>query len=120
MVFNVAAANCDDHTKNFSFLLPQGSRWRLSPAYDVTHAHAPDSQWTRQHLMAVNGRTTAITRADVSEVGDRFSVPDASDIIEQVLEAVAEWSTFANQAGVPDATTDHISRDIEVSSSPLR
>ncbi len=42
MVFNVAAANCDDHTKNFSFLLPEGGRWRLSPAYDVTHAHAPE------------------------------------------------------------------------------
>ncbi len=120
MVFNVAAANCDDHTKNFSFLLPPGGRWRLSPAYDVTHAHAQHSQWTRQHLMAVNGRTTGITRADVREVGDRFSVPDASGVIEQVLDAVAKWSTFAEQAGVPEATTDHISRDIEIWSSPLR
>lgn len=120
MVFNVAVANCDDHTKNFSFLLPQGARWRLSPAYDITHAHAPDSQWTRQHLMAVNGRTTGITRKDVREVGDRFSVPDASDIIEHVLDVVAKWSTFADQAGVPKATTDHISRDIEIWSSPLR
>ena len=75
MVFNVAGANCDDHTKNFSFLLPEGGRWRLSPAYDVTHAHAPASQWTRQHLMAVNGRTRGIMRADIREVGDRFSVP---------------------------------------------
>jgi serine/threonine-protein kinase HipA len=120
MVFNVAAANCDDHTKNFSFLLPQGGRWRLSPAYDVTHAHAPGSRWTRQHLMAVNGRTTGITRADVREVGDRFGVPGASGIIEQVLDAVAKWSTFADQAGVPEATTDHISRDIEFWSAPLR
>ena len=46
MAFNVAAANCDDHTKNFSFVLPEGGRWALSPAYDVTHAHAPDSRWT--------------------------------------------------------------------------
>ena len=120
MVFNVAAANCDDHTKNFSFLLPQGGWWRLSPAYDVTHAHALESRWTRQHLMAVNGRTTGITRADVSEVGDRFSVPGASNIIERVLEAVSKWSTFAGQAGVPEAITDYISRDIEVWSSPLR
>ncbi|WP_283770459.1 type II toxin-antitoxin system HipA family toxin [Acidithrix sp. C25] len=120
MVFNVAVANCDDHTKNFSFLLPQGGRWRLSPAYDITYAHAPDSQWTRQHLMAVNGRTTGITRSDVRDVGDRFAVPGAFDIIEQVLEAVSKWSTFADQAGVPAATADHISRDIEVWSSPLR
>ncbi|MDA8040377.1 MAG: type II toxin-antitoxin system HipA family toxin [Actinomycetota bacterium] len=120
MVFNVAAANCDDHTKNFSFLLPEGGRWRLAPAYDVTHAHAPASRWTRQHLMAVNGRTTRITRADVREVGDRFSVPAASDIVEQVLDAVARWPTFADEAGLPEATAEDIARDIDVSSAPLR
>jgi serine/threonine-protein kinase HipA len=120
MVFNVAAANCDDHTKNFSFLLPEGGRWQLSPTYDVTHAHAPDSRWTRQHLMAVNGHTRGITRADIREVGDRFRVPTASDIVEQVLGVVATWQTFADEAGVPDATTSHIARDIEAWSSPLR
>ncbi|MHB8451759.1 MAG: type II toxin-antitoxin system HipA family toxin [Mycobacteriales bacterium] len=120
MVFNVAAANCDDHTKNFSFLLPEGGRWRLSPAYDVTHAHSPDSAWTRQHLMAVNGRTTAITRADVREVGDRFSVPGASSIIEQVLDTVADWPTFAAEAGVPAAIAANVARDIEAWSAPLR
>ena len=81
MVFNVAAANCDDHTKNFSFILPERGRWQLSPAYDVTHAHNPQSRWTAQHLMAVNGRTTGIARADVAVVGDRFAVPGASAIV---------------------------------------
>ncbi|MEO8423726.1 MAG: type II toxin-antitoxin system HipA family toxin [Actinomycetota bacterium] len=120
MVFNVAAANCDDHTKNVSFLLPRGERWRLSPAYDVTHSYASASGWVRQHLMAVNGRTTAITRADVTEVGDRFGVPAVSDSIERVLDAVSGWATFADEAGVPDATARSIARDIELWSSPLR
>src|ERR1022692_3587697 len=79
MAFNVAAANCDDHTKNFSFLLPKQGGWRLSPAYDVTHAYAPTSQWTAQHLMSVNGRFAGITRADLVEVADRFQVPAAAD-----------------------------------------
>ncbi len=35
MVFNVASANCDDHSKNFSFVLPQDGAWRMSPAYDI-------------------------------------------------------------------------------------
>jgi serine/threonine-protein kinase HipA len=120
MVFNVAAANCDDHTKNFSFLLPQDDRWRLSPAYDVTHAHSPTSRWTRQHLMAVNGRATAITRADVVEVGDRFAVPQVSDTIEQVLDSVARWATFAAEAGMPGSIANSVARDIEVWSAPLR
>ena len=36
MAFNVMAANCDDHTKNFAFLLRQDEPWTLAPAYDVT------------------------------------------------------------------------------------
>ena len=120
MVFNVAAANCDDHTKNFTFLLPHGGTWRLSPAYDVTHAHAPSSRWTRQHLMAVNGRATGITRADVREVGDRFAVPRASDVIEQVLDGVSKWPDHAAEAGVPAVTTEQIGGDIETWARPLR
>jgi serine/threonine-protein kinase HipA len=120
MVFNVAAANCDDHTKNFSFVLPRGGQWRLSPAYDVTHAHAPESRWTRQHLMAVNGQTTQISRADVREVGDRFGVPGVSDVLEQVLTAVEGWPEYADAAGVPETTASQITLDILSWSAPLR
>lgn len=113
MTFNVATAISDDHTKNFSFLLPEGGRWRLSPAYDVTHAHAPTSRWTRQHLMAVNGQTVDISRADVMEVGDRFAVPAYTDAVEQVLDAVAKWESFAGEAGLPELTAEHVARDID-------
>ncbi len=119
MVFNVAAANCDDHTKNFAFVLPQGGEWALSPAYDVTHAHAPSSKWTRQHLMAVNGKTTQIQRDDVREVADRFAVPGASRIVDEVLDAVAGWPTFAGEARVPTGTADVIAGHIAAWSAPL-
>jgi serine/threonine-protein kinase HipA len=119
MTFNVAAAICDDHPKNFSFLLPEGGDWRLSPAYDVTHAHAPSSKWTHEHLMAVNGRRLGITRADILEVGDRFVVPAATDIVEEVLESVAKWRTFAAEARVPNATAEQIGTDIDSWSGPL-
>ena len=35
MVFNVVVRNQDDHTKNISFLMDRGGKWRLSPAYDM-------------------------------------------------------------------------------------
>jgi serine/threonine-protein kinase HipA len=120
MVFNVAAANCDDHTKNVSFLLPKDGTWRLSPASDITHAYVPDNRWIHRHLMAVNGRTTAITRADVAEVGDRFAVPGTSAIVEQVLRVVAQWRTFADQAGVPEAAAEDVAGHIGTWASPLR
>ncbi len=120
MVFNVAASNCDDHTKNVSFVLPDGGAWRLSPAYDVTHAHSPDSQWTRQHLMAVNGATTGIARADIMEVGQRFSVPNTSEIVAGVLAAVDRWKDFAEDAEVPHTIASQVADHIETWSSPLR
>lgn len=56
MVFNVMGRNCDDHTKNFSFLLKDSNKvWSLSPAYDITFAHNPKGEWTHQHLMSING-----------------------------------------------------------------
>ena len=120
MVFNVAAANCDDHSKNFSFVLPEGGEWKLSPAYDVTHAFAPRGKWTHGHLMAVNGRRTAICREDVDTVADRFAVPGARRIVEQVLAAVDEWPRHAKDAGVPDDVAHGVAEDIDFWSTPLR
>ena len=50
---NVMARNCDDHTRNFSFILKQGGSWELAPAYDATYADNPKGEWTFQHLMSV-------------------------------------------------------------------
>lgn len=102
MVFNVMAANCDDHSKNFSFLLRQGGDWELAPAYDVTHAYNPKGEWTYQHLMGINGKFGGITRADCLAVADRFGIGPAPKLIRQVSEAIAKWPEFASQARVND------------------
>jgi serine/threonine-protein kinase HipA len=102
MAFNVMAANCDDHTKNVSFLLREGGNWELAPAYDVTHAHDPAGEWTSQHLMAVNGKFAGITRADLLEVANRFGIGTAPKVLKRVGEAVAAWPDFAAQAGVAE------------------
>jgi serine/threonine-protein kinase HipA len=120
MVFNVAAANCDDHTKNFSFVLTGGTTWQLSPGYDITHAHNPQSRWTAQHLMAVNGRFAAIGADDVAIVGDRFAVPSARAIVRQVLDAVDSWSEFADAAGVGASARAEVAAHITTMSAPLR
>ena len=100
MAFNVMAANCDDHTKNISFILREGKEWELAPAYDVTHAHNPQGEWTRQHLMAVNGKFSGISRNDLLAVADRFGIGTAPQVLMQVGEAVSAWPDFAAQAGV--------------------
>jgi serine/threonine-protein kinase HipA len=109
MAFNVMAANCDDHTKNFSFMLRQGGNWELAPAYDVTHAHNPTGEWTSQHLMAVNGKFAGITRADLLEIANRFGIGSASKVLKQVGEAVAAWPDFAARSGVNEKEIKRIS-----------
>lgn len=111
MVFNVVAANCDDHTKNTSFTMTSDGRWSLAPAYDLVWAHDPKNTWTKAHLMAVDGRTSDITAADVMEVADRFRVPFAAVTVDEVLDAVSTWPEVASTAGVADDMAATITAD---------
>jgi serine/threonine-protein kinase HipA len=103
MVFNVMARNCDDHTKNFSFRLRQGSAWELAPGYDITFAHNPQGEWTHQHLMSVNGKFKNFTAQDLLTEADRFAIGSAPQVMAQVSEALKEWPALAKQAGLPVA-----------------
>jgi serine/threonine-protein kinase HipA len=122
MVFNVMARNCDDHTKNFAFLLRQGgTRWKLAPAYDVTFAHNPKGEWTHQHLMSVNGKFKGFDVADLLAEADRFGVGTAKRVIEEVRAAVLRWPEFAQQADLPEAQMADIqSLLLPLEAGPLR
>jgi serine/threonine-protein kinase HipA len=112
MVLNVIASNNDDHTKNFAFRLKQGGEWELAPAYDITHAYNPKGEWTYQHLMSVNGKFVEIRRADMLEVAERYLVPDAKDILDQVEAACGDWLSFATEAGLPNDEIARVGADI--------
>lgn len=100
VVFNVAAVNRDDHTKNLAFLCDDRGRWRLAPAYDVIHAHNPNGRWTATHQMSVAGKRDGIDRDDLAELADRFGVPAWRHAIDDVLAAVDGWAEAAEAAGV--------------------
>ena len=112
MVFNVFAANCDDHSKNFAFLMDNTGAWSLAPAYDVTFAHEPGHKWLSKHLMAVDGKFADITRDDLMGFADKFSIERASRIISDIRAAVGSWTEFATAAGVPAAAREEIAANI--------
>lgn len=114
MAFNVMARNCDDHTKNFSFLLKENGNWELAPAYDVTHAYNPQGEWTFQHLMSVNGKFKDITRGDLLAEADRFSVPRANDSLTDVRAAVENWAAHAREAGLNQKTAERVATDFHL------
>lgn len=112
MAFNVMGRNCDDHTKNFGFILRQGQPWSLSPAYDVTHAYNPMGKWTYQHLMSVNQKFKDISKADLLEVANRFSVRKPENVLSDVRSAIDSWSQFAKRANLSPSLQKRVAYDL--------
>ncbi|EON79497.1 HIPA protein [Lunatimonas lonarensis] len=110
MVFNVIARNCDDHTKNFSFLLRQGGKWELSPAYDLCHAYRPKSEWVSQHALSINGKRKEITKADLLVIGESIRCKKASEIVDEINDTVNQWKKFADEANVKHVLRDEIAK----------
>jgi len=113
MVFNVWARNCDDHTKNFAFLLKKDQPWQLAPAYDVCHAYRPNSTWVSQHALSVNGKRQNISMSDLLEVAKAMNIKQASTIVMHIAQQVGKWPQFAEEAGVNSELRDAISATLK-------
>ncbi len=108
MVVNVLARNCDDHTKNFAFLMDQKGKWSLSPAYDICYAYRPGSLWVSAQSLMVNGKRENITDGDFLEVARKMNIKKPDEKIESVKGAVRRWKEFADEVGVDSALRDSI------------
>jgi serine/threonine-protein kinase HipA len=112
MVFNVMARNCDDHTKNFSFVMEPSGAWKLSPAYDICHAYRPQSQWVSQHALSINGKRSAISREDILEIARQMNIKKPLEMIEQTAEIIGNWNTYASQVGLDPKMKKAIGRTL--------
>jgi serine/threonine-protein kinase HipA len=120
MAFNLIARNQDDHVKNIAFLMDRGGNWALSPAFDVTHNHNPDGDWTLRHQMSVNGKRNGFEIDDLIRCADGVSMQRARvlAILEEVGAAVADWREFADVAGVPEERAEEIGTEHRLRLSP--
>ncbi len=113
MVFNVLARNCDDHTKNFAFVMDKNGEWRLSPAYDVCFAYRPGSPWVSSQSLTVNGKRTNITTADLLAVAKTVTIKKSAAIIDEVKTAVVNWAGYAAQTKVDERLLQGIAKELE-------
>lgn len=58
-IFNRVFENMDDHAKNHSFVMDKNGKWRLSPAYDLTHSSSLGI-----HPMSWLGTSTGLPEKD--------------------------------------------------------
>lgn len=112
MVFNVIARNCDDHTKNFAFIMDNGGEWKLSPAYDVCYSYRPGSTWVSQQSLSVNGKRQNITGDDFIVVAKRMNIKKAPKIVAQINEVVNNWPKYAEETKVNPVLRDAINKTL--------
>ncbi len=112
MVFNVIARNQDDHTKSLSFLMDKSGIWRLSPTYDISWSYNPKGEWTSCHQMSVNNKWDDITRADLITVAESMHIKHANDIVENIREAVSNWSKLAIGHDIPAEMVQQIDKTL--------
>jgi serine/threonine-protein kinase HipA len=114
-VFNVLGHNRDDHGKNFSFLMTENGKWRLSPAYDLTFSSGPRGQHSTMILGEGKNPHSLLTT-----LGKKHQIAEAkiSEIIEQTKSAIADFSTLAKAYALSRSTTDLVLQRI-VLSSPI-
>jgi serine/threonine-protein kinase HipA len=112
MVFNVLARNCDDHTKNFAFLMDRKGKWTLSPGYDICHAYQPGSLWVSEQSLMVNGKRENISDTDFLEVARQMNIKKPEAKIESVKAAVRRWIEFADEVSVEGRLRDAIQQTL--------
>jgi serine/threonine-protein kinase HipA len=110
MVFNVMARNCDDHTKNFAFLMDKNGKWSLSPAFDVCHAYRPNSPWVSQHALSIEGKRTDFDVKDFINLATKMNIKKPLEMIEQVRNAVGDWQKYAKEVEVDESLAKAIAK----------
>ena len=109
MVMNILGGNVDDHTKNFSFMLPKGGQWHITPAYDMTFTvDLAAMQYVNYHNLSVRGKVTNILEEDLLAFAKDNSIKNAARIIDQVANVLSNCWTYLIEAGVSRYWADKI------------
>lgn len=98
MVFNVMANNTDDHNKNFSFLLEEDGKWRISPSYDTTFIFNTKGTGPNiERRLSIGGEISEISKTDLLDFAKQHDIKNASAIINRVAGAISKFGEYAER-----------------------
>ncbi len=108
MAFNVIGKNCDDHIKNFSFLMNKEGKWKLSPAYDLLYSYGPVTYG--EHKMSINGKNSDITVADLAQCGYGAGLEKTfmKHCIEEVSDAFSNIEHYLTETEISTSQSKEI------------
>ena len=111
MVFNVLVYNCDDHTKNFSFMMDQKGKWSLSPAFDLCYSYNNQNEWVNGHNMRINNKRINITYEDIMTVGKKFNIKKRKVIFDKIKKIVDAFPQYAFKIKVEQELVDQVEKN---------
>lgn len=110
-VFNYMAGVCDDHDKNFSFLMNPDGKWRLSPAYDLSFTVNIRNPFIgNRHVMTLFGKDCGVTKDDFTKLAEMNDIRGAQSIIGQIADAVRSFESTARTLSLPAPVTEAINK----------
>lgn len=113
-VFNYLSGVCDDHDKNFSFVMDEDGRWRLSPAYDETFTVNFKNRFIGdKHIMTIEECNRDISMNQFVRLADENDVRNAEHIVNEISEVVQSFTDKAIDAKIDTIYTELISQFIK-------
>ncbi|NCN44700.1 MAG: type II toxin-antitoxin system HipA family toxin [Piscirickettsiaceae bacterium CG_4_9_14_3_um_filter_43_564] len=110
-VFNLLAANQDDHSKNWAFLQLDNGQWQVAPFYDVTYSPHPFNE----HATAFGGYGKAPPLKVMQKLAASAGFAkwrDAQQCIYEVSEALSQFASIAKQQGISKTTVSAIEKTL--------
>ena len=111
-IFNLLSSNQDDHSKNWAFLQADDGQWQPAPFYDVTFSPHPFNA----HATAFGGYGKAppikvMQKLAASAGFGSWNV--ARQVIEEVSEAISQFTYLAQQQGISKTTVSAIAKTLD-------
>lgn len=102
-IFNLLAANQDDHSKNWAFLQADDGQWQPAPFYDVTYSPHPFNEHAT--AFAGYGKAPPLQVMQKLAASAGFATwSDAQQCIHEAADALSQFSALAKQHGVSKTT----------------
>lgn len=110
-MFNLFAANQDDHSKNWGFLQQDDGSWQVAPFYDVTFSPHPFNE--NATAFGGYGKTPPLKSIQKLAASAGFaSWQDAQKCINEVVEVISQFQHLAQQQGISAATLSAIEQTL--------
>jgi len=89
-------------------------KWDIAPAYDLCHSEGSD--FTRNHQLSLNGKTTGFTREDLKALAQYASLPRGREkaVLERTVEVFSNWKSRAEALGIPKPLKQHVERTLRL------